>query len=338
MKPNPSNSSKITRKKFLNTCGSVLAGGSIAGVSAVLLHKSAKQNRGGVVPKDLQYAEGKPALSPYRLTASFGVADGIEGFELWDDKLIVASPNSICIYNLSGSLLNSFAVGNDVRDIAVDNGLVYLLFPARIEVFNMDGGQVCDWEACSDRSDYCSFAVAAGSVFVTDASNKNICKYSTDGNFERFIQSPNGFVIPSYTFGIACIDGVVYCSNSGRHQVEMFTPDGEYIGFFGQPGAVAGRFCGCCNPVHLARTPTGEIITSEKGTPRISCYGSNGQFRSVLLDHQALGGGNKAYDVKVQGDRLFVAGKNMVSTFQYDKTQASAGACSGCGVRCPLRG
>lgn len=325
---------KITRKKFLNTCGSVLAGGSIAGVSAVLFHRTTRQN---VVLQDLQYAEGKPASSPYRLTASFAVADNIEGFELWDDKLIVATPNSVCIYDLTGSLLNSFTIDSHLRDIAVDDGLVYLLFPTRIEVCNMNGERVCDWEACSDRSDYCSFAVAAGSVFVTDAAGKNICKYSADGDFVKIIQSPNGFVIPSYTFGIACIGGVVYCSNSGRHQVEMFTPGGEYIGSFGLPGAVAGRFCGCCNPVHLTYTSTGEIITSEKGNPRISCYGSDGQFRSVLLESKALGGGNKAYDVKVQGDKLLVAGKNKVSTFQYDKTLATITACSGCPVSCSLR-
>jgi hypothetical protein len=93
-------------------------------------------------------------------------------------------------------------------------------------------------------------------------------------------------------------------------------------------------FAGCCNPVHLA-TANGEIITSEKGNPRISCYGSDGTFRSLLLDSRSLGGGHAAYNVKVEGERLFVAGRNKVSVFRYDERIASA--CSSCGVTCPLR-
>lgn len=337
MEPDQVKTSRITRKKFLRTCGSVLAGGSIVGVSAALLRKrTAGKDGNEAVPKGLQHAGKKPATSPYKLVASFGV-DTIEGFELWNDQLIVATTDKICIYDWSGSLLSSFAVGSDVRDIAVDGGLIYVLFPARIEVYDMNGQWVRDWEACSTQSDYCSIAVYGDAVFVTDAANKNICKYTTGGALVKFIKSPNGFVIPSYTFGIACIGGVVYCSNSGRHQVEMFTSDGEYIGAFGQPGALSGRFCGCCNPVHLTYTPTGEIITSEKGNPRISCYGNYGQFRSILLDNKALGGGNKAYEVKVRGDKLFVAGNKMVSTFKYDQALAAKTACSGCGVGCPLR-
>jgi hypothetical protein len=301
-----------SRRRFLNTCGSVLAVGGIAGVSAVSLFKSANKN----VAKDAPYIDAKPSdATSYRQTASFGVDGDITGFDLWNDQLVVAVQNNIHIYSSSGNILRSFSVGNDLRDIAVHDGHLYLLFPAWIEVRKMDGAHVGKWEACNKRSDYCSFTVASGSVFVTDAANKEICKYGVDGSFIKTIKSPNRFVIPSYTFGIAAVGDILYCSNSGRHQVEMFTVDGEYTGAFGQPGAVAGRFCGCCNPVHLTGTPDGNIITSEKGNPRISCYGRDGQFRSVLLDSKALGGGNKACDVKMLGDQLVVAVKNTISTF-----------------------
>ena len=67
----------------------------------------------------------------------------------------------------------------------------------------------------------------------------------------KFIQSPSGFIVPSYSFGITNIDGVVYCSNPGRHLVESYSPEGEYISSFGKPGGAAGLFSGCCNPVYL---------------------------------------------------------------------------------------
>ena len=338
MKPDIDKKQNISRKKFLQICGSVAAGGGIVGVSSVLLHKAYVRPAQGVSLNSgsLQMNENSH-VSPYKLVSSFSVPGGIESFELMDDKLIVAAANNIFIYDRTGRLLNNFAIGSQVRDIATEDDLIYILFPARIEVYNTDGELVRDWEACSAHSDYCSFTLAPGSVFVSDAANKNLCKYTTEGNFVKFINSPNRFIIPSYTFGVTYVDGVIHCSNSGRHQVEKYSLDGEYIGAYGKPGTVAGMFCGCCNPVHLTHTSTGEIITSEKGSPRISCYGSDGQFRSVLLDDKVLGGGRVAYDVKVLDDKIFVAGKDMISTFQYDKVLAAKTACSDCGVDCPLR-
>ncbi|MDL2265491.1 hypothetical protein LJC57_05450 [Parabacteroides sp. OttesenSCG-928-G07] len=342
MEPNKENSKKISRKKFLHVCGSVIAGGSILGVSGVLIkNRSGRAVNSSSGKKGLtgsaQQLSNEALASPYKLVSSFSVPDKIDSFEICEDKLVVAASNTIYIYDKSGSLLNNFAVGSDVRDVAVANNQIYLLYPTRIETYDLDGEWIREWEACSSESDYCQLAVTPDFVFVTDAANKNICKYTTEGNFVRFIQSPNGFIIPSYSFGIAYQDGVIYCSNSGRHQIESYTPEGEYIAAFGQAGGASGLFCGCCNPVHLSFTSTGEIITSEKGNPRISCYGQDGQFRSVLLDSKALGGGNMAYDVKVEKDRIFIAGKNLVSTFQYDRVLAAATSCSGCAVDCPLR-
>ncbi|MDR1730393.1 MAG: hypothetical protein LBR52_07010 [Prevotellaceae bacterium] len=331
----PITDNKISRRKFLQLCGSILAGGTIAGLSGILLHKrfavpDETVKNSGVNPK------GNHFSSPYKLVSSIKVPAFIEAFELAGGLIIAAASNNIFIYDTEGSLVNNFAVGSNLRDIASDSGNIYLLFPTRIEVYNLNGDWLRDWEACSDRSDYCSMTLTPEALFVTDAANKNICKYTHGGNFAGFIQSPDGFIVPSYSFGITSADGVIYCSNPGRHRVEKYTPDGEYIGSFGKAGGAAGMFCGCCNPVHLAAAK-GEIITSEKGNPRISCYGTDGKFRSLLLDSQALGGGNTAYDIKISKDKLFAAGSNTISIFRYDTTQAAKTACSDCKADCPLR-
>lgn len=336
MKPNIDNKHQISRKRFLQICGSVIAGGSILGMSGVLLRK-AFILPDHTIPDRIRTAVKDRVTSPYRLVSSFHIPDRIEAFEQYGDKLITATANHISIYDREGSLLNNFAIASNLRDIAVDDHHIYLLFPTRIEVYHPNGEWHRDWEACSDQSDYCSFALSTDAVFVTDAANKNICKYTKEGHFVRFIESPNDFIIPSYSFGITYTDGILYCSNSGRHQIEGYTPDGEYVGAFGKAGGATGMFCGCCNPVHLTHTSTGEIITSEKGNPRISCYGSNGEFRNILLDSKALGGGHTAYDIKVQDDKLFVAGIHTISTFQYDKALAIQTSCSDCAVDCPLR-
>ena len=340
MESNKLNKNNISRKRFFQICGSTIAGGSILAVSGILLRNRfflSERKLDNKITEWTPNSQKEDFTSPYKLVSSFSVPDSIEAFELAGDNIVVAASNNIFIYNRQGSLLNNFAVGSNLRDIATDNENVYLLFPTHIEVYNRNGEWLREWEACSDQSDYCSMTVAPGAVFVTDAANKNICKYTTEGNFVKFIQSPNGFIIPSYTFGITYTNETIYCSNSGRHQIEKYSIDGEYIGSFGEAGGATGRFCGCCNPVHLSYTSTGEIITSEKGNPRISCYGADGKFRSLLLDSKSLGGGNTAYDIKIDDDKLLIAGKNLISTFQYDKILAAKTACSDCGINCPLR-
>lgn len=329
---------KITRKRFLNVCGSLVAAGGIIGVSGTLVHKmvSLPDEAGSKLSPTWKPETGRTD-SPYRKVAAFRTAGEIEGFGLLGESLVVATPGNVAIYDRSGKQRNSFAVDGTIRDLAVYGDLIYLLLPTAIRVYD-DRGKLCrEWEACSEESDYCSIAVAKEQVYVTDAANKNICQYSTDGNFKRFIQSPNGFVIPSYTFGITTMNDRIYCANSGRHQIESYTLDGEYIEAFGKPGGADGLFCGCCNPAFVEPTATGELITSEKGKPRISCYAPDGTFRAVLLDGPALGGGNKAYRVKLSSSDLFIAGKDQVALFRYDKAQSATTACGSCALDCPLR-
>ncbi|KAA6300017.1 MAG: hypothetical protein EZS26_003840 [Candidatus Ordinivivax streblomastigis] len=325
----------ISRKKFLRTCGSIVAGGTIAGISGVLVKKTLTKSE--ISLENLRPVEKETFVSPYRQISSFATPGIVEGFEWYNDQLYVVASNIVSVFDLYGKLLHRFSAGETIRDIAINDEGIYVLYTTKIKVFSLTGEFIREWEACSDLSGFCSLALASDCVFVTDVVNKNICKFTKEGDFVKFINSPNGFIIPSYTFAIEYIGGVLYCSNSGRHQVESYTLEGDYIGSFGKAGGAPGLFTGCCNPVYLTYTSNGEIITSEKGDPRISCYGSDGKFRSILLDSKSLGGGNSAYDVKVQKDKIFIAGKNKVSVFRYDEALASKTACSTCGIDCPLR-
>lgn len=271
--------------------------------------------------------------SPYKQVASFKFPEEINRFELYNNKLFISAGQTIHIYNVEGNRLGSFPVGQDVRDITIDGDEIYLLYPARIAVFSMNGEPVREWEACSQLSDYCSFTIAGDAIFVTDAANKEICKYTTEGNFVKFIQSPRNFIIPSYTFDIESRNDTIYCVNSGRHSIETYTLNGDFVTSFGSSGAEAGFFAGCCNPAYISFTSGGTLLTSEKGNPRISCFGRDGKFRSVLLDSKTLGGGSKAYPVKPYQDKLLVAAKNRIIIFQYDP-KASVSACSGCPAGC----
>ena len=63
------------------------------------------------------------------------------------------------MYEPSGALVSNFPVGSSVRDVTVDDDRVYLLYPTRVEVYDLEGGWIRDWEACSEESDYCSLTV-----------------------------------------------------------------------------------------------------------------------------------------------------------------------------------
>lgn len=332
----------MDKREFFKITGSLAVGGvilSVAGRGMWNMFKrpdklfyDSKRTKGTELLK-----EDGDFVSPYRRIFGFLAPDDICAMEVDGGSIYIATPNNISIYGMSGELQTNFPTPSDLRDIAIYEGKIYALFPTRIEIYDRQGEIANEWEACSENADYCSLAVCPEGVFVTDAANKNICKYNLDGTLTRFIRSPKGFIVPSYCFGITYMAGTIYCCNPGRHLVESYSTDGEFVAAFGKSGAEPGAFSGCCNPAVLTPSNNGELLTSEKGIPRISCYRTDGSFRSILLDDKALGGGHDAYDVRVMKDKLIVAGGNKVSVFQYDKRVSALTACGQCDADCPLK-
>jgi len=273
--------------------------------------------------------------SPYKKISSIKTESNIISFDLYSEKIYIAVNQAVMIYGKEGVLLLKIPVGKEIRDIKVEDGRIYLLYPAEIEVFTSAGEKLTAWKARRNNADYCSMALSSEYVFVTDAKNKHICKYTKDGDFMAVILSPNGFVIPGYSFDIINFRDTIYCCNSGRHKIECYTLEGEYITSFGQPGNEAGSFAGCCNPAYLVATEQGDFLTSEKGNPRISCFSRDGKFHAILLGSKALGGGTKAYRLKVQDEKIYVAGKNTLSVYVFDPRHANS--CANCPLACPLR-
>lgn len=269
--------------------------------------------------EEITYADVKveePFSTSYEQVNFFELPDEIKRFELEDNKLFVVAGQTVFIHDTEGESLKKFDIKSDVRDIMIDEQDIYVLYPDFIEVYSEDGQISREWEACSELSDYCSLALAGDFVFVTDAENKNICKYTREGNFVQFIKSPLGFIIPSYSFDIASLNDTIYCVNSGRHLVESYSLNGDFIAAFGGPGGGAGYFAGCCNPSYISFTSDGDLITSEKGNPRISAFERTGEFKEIVLNSRFLGGGNKAYETKADGNNLFVAGNNRITIFK----------------------
>ncbi|MCL2073940.1 MAG: hypothetical protein FWH18_08470 [Marinilabiliaceae bacterium] len=275
-------------------------------------------------------------VSPYKKANSFDLTSDVLSFDIYEDKIFVALQDKVSVFDFEGNKQYDFEINSNVRDIVAIYDTIFVLYPTEIELYTIDGQLIDQWEACSDNADYCAFTISNNYLFVTDADNKLIVQYNKDGQLIRFIKSPHGFVIPSYAFDIICINDTIYCSNSGRHKIESFTIDGTFIASYGVSGNQAGEFSGCCNPVYLEKTEGGNILTSEKGNPRISSFSKHGKFRTILLDSNMLGNGTDAYRMKIQNKNLFVAGKKSFSIYTFDCKQLR-NPCSGCDLECPTK-
>jgi WD40 repeat protein len=258
-------------------------------------------------------------VSPYKLIDSFEFDSDVLCFDVFEDKIYTVLSSRISVVSSNGRHLNFFGgFFANTRDMVVNHDGIFLLSPTNIELFSFEKKQLRLWEACSPNSDYVAITTSKNYIFVTDAENKNIVQYNKDGSLVRFITSPNRFIIPSLTFDIININDTIYVANSGRHQIESYTLNGEFISSFGKSGSQVGAFAGCCNPVFLAATSAGNILTSEKGNPRISSYSKDGKFRSILFDANMLGGGTDARRMKVFGENIYIAHKNTISVYTYD--------------------
>ena len=263
--------------------------------------------------------QSAPFTSPCHQLYDIPLSGPLNRFELKDDKLFVTLGDSVCILTSEGVRVAAFKVSSDSRDITVDADEIFLLYPTSVKVYSFTGELKRSFEACSDNSAYCSIAVSGDHLFVTDAQNKNICKYTREGSFVKFIESPREFVVPHYSFDIDIWNDTVYCVNPGRHLIESYTLEGDFIKETGGPDGKDGFFSGCSNPSYIAFTPYGTMLASDQGKPRISLYDRSGNNLMQLFNAKNLGVGTEASEIKADKGLYFLGGKNRIVVYQKEK-------------------
>ena len=77
---------------------------------------------------------------------------------------------------------------------------------------------------------------------------------------------------------------MLWAVNPGEHRVERYPAVGESDLAWGTTGMETDKFCGCCNPSHIAVTPNGKFVTAEKGIPRVKIYDATGLFVGVVAE------------------------------------------------------
>ncbi|MCS7470281.1 hypothetical protein NZK35_26840 [Stieleria sp. ICT_E10.1] len=243
-----------------------------------------------------------PALIQFEQTGEIEVQlDDVRCLDVGpSDKIYVAGDRSVGVYAQDGTELamirtedqpGCLAVGGDEH---VFPGRIYIGGGNRIEVFQADGSRVGIWNVPEQNVILASIAVAGNDVFVADAGNRVVLRYDPSGQRVGTIGDPDDggrtFNVPSAHFDIAIgSEGRLHIANPGALRLETYTFDGAMEVRWGEPGATIDRFFGCCNPSEFAILPGGEIVTSEKGIPRIKVYSEFGEFECVVAGPSMLG-------------------------------------------------
>lgn len=229
-------------------------------------------------------------LIQYKETKNFKV--GFEqpaGITIANDKIYLVGDQKLKVIDKKGKLLNEIEFAEKPHTIEVTGNNIYVAFEKQIQVIGKTGKTEKEWSLKDDNSFITAIAVSGENIFVADAGNRKIIRFSTEGEilneFEGKVSEDvlHGFIVPSPYFDIDVNEyGDLWVVNPGLHTLENYTVDGNLREHWKASGAQTENFSGCCNPAHYTFLPDGSFVTSEKGLVRIKVYKPSGEFSGVV--------------------------------------------------------
>jgi hypothetical protein len=173
-------------------------------------------------------------------------------------------------------------------DVAAD-GRVAVGSPGRVDLYTDAGAHIGGFAAGTrDKpADVSAVRLVGDSVLVADVGARVIRRYDLRGSEKNVIGAQNktgGFILPNKSLDFD-VDGagVVHATDTGRHQVASWTLDGTMVATFGKFGMARPEdFVGCCNPVNVAVSPDGGIVTAEKVIARVKVFSKDRTLLAVI--------------------------------------------------------
>jgi hypothetical protein len=248
--------------------------------------------------------------------------------------IYIASNNIIVLYDNSFNKLLKFQTDSTINAIAANNNSnLYLGINDHVEVYTKNGFLIKKWKPYSNKSYITSIAFNNGFIYVADAGNQLVFKYSDEGQLLDIYGKKDkekgfaGFIIPSDYFDIAFgSDDKIWIANTGMHKLQQFSDDGDLLASWGSTSMELKGFAGCCNPTHFCILPSGNFVTYEKGLDRIKIYSPNGKFQCVVsgpTDDNSEAASNCSigalvHDMAVDknGDIYVIEASNIVKVFR----------------------
>jgi sugar lactone lactonase YvrE len=153
-------------------------------------------------------------------------------------------------------------------------------------------------------------------LVVFDTAGRAIHHFGADGKLIASLGKNLGTCCGILDGDVAA-DGSIFLAHLGAHRVDVFDPAGNAKTLFGTYGKELAQFTGCCNPVSLALTADGNIVTTEKTTPRVKVYKPDGTLLAAISEESfspACGQMDVAVDAK---GNIYVAddGAQVVKVF-----------------------
>ena len=206
------------------------------------------------------------------------------------DQVLALGDGEIRVFGAGGSLVRQWRVAETAECLGVGpDGRVYVGGAGRVDIFE-GGGRRAGGFTFGDRDSppgVSAVRIFKTDILVADMSARIIRRFDGSGRQLGLIGDQNktkAFILPNGRLDLD-VDpaGIVRATDTGRHQVTAWALDGTPVGKFGKFGmSDPADFVGCCNPVNLATTPDGKVVTAEKMVARVKVYEPDGRLLAVI--------------------------------------------------------
>lgn len=226
---------------------------------------------------------GSSSAHPFRRSlAGIAVGAGDRIYALGDDEVRIFEPG--------GNFLRGWKALQNAACLTVDSdGRVYLGAPGRVEYYDAGGSRAGGFAAGEQGkpANVTAIKVFRKEILVADAAARFIRRYDHSGRQLGAIGTRNktgSFMLPNRWLDFDVDSkGEIRATDTGRHLVTTWALDGSPRGAFGKFGmSDPADFVGCCNPVNLALTPDGKVVTGEKMVARVKVYEPDGRLLAVI--------------------------------------------------------
>jgi hypothetical protein len=237
---------------------------------------------------EIEYSQvlvlGGPSSShPFRRSLSGIAVDS-------NDRIYALGDGEVRIFEPDGKLIHGWKTPEGAQCIHIGAGeQIYLGLSGRVEIYSVAGTRTGGFAAGESGKPAGITAIKTWGqeILVADAAARYIRRYDHSGKQigEIGTQSKTGgFMLPNRSLDIAVdAKGVVIATDTGRHRITSWIMDGTPAGHFGKFGlAKPEDFVGCCNPVNLAMTPDGKVITAEKVISRVKVFARDGKLLGLI--------------------------------------------------------
>jgi hypothetical protein len=206
------------------------------------------------------------------------------------DRIFALGDGDVRIFEPDGGLVLGWKAAEAATCLTVGpDGRVYVGAPGRVEIYGPAGNRAGGFAAveAGRPADITAIKVFRKEILVADAAARFIRRYDAGGRQLGAVgtRSKTGsFMLPNRWLDFDVdTKGVIRATDTGRHLVTAWALDGTPLGSFGKFGMKdPADFAGCCNPVNLALTPDGKIVTGEKMIARVKVYEPEGRLIAVI--------------------------------------------------------